>query len=687
MTAAAPAASATSVLNWGILGPGAIAKAFAKGVAAGGGKAAAQGGGGRVVAAASRDAARAKAFAEQFGIPTAYGDYDALLADPQVQAVYIATPHPLHAQWALRAIAAGKHVLVEKPFALNQWGVMSVLEAARARGVFAMEAFMYRCHPQTAKLVELIRGGAIGEVRVIQATFSFHAGFNPASRLFDPNLGGGGILDVGCYPMSFARLVAGAALGRPFANPLDLQAHGHLGQSGVDEWAVASCKFENDIVATLGTGVGVNQENVARIFGSDGHIFVPNPWTADREKGGSFTLHVARKGKPVEQVTIETDRTAFAFEAQAAAAAIARGDAEPAAPAMTWDDTLGNLAGLDRWREAIGLTYPMELPAASAPVTGRPLQRPADAPIPTASLEYLDKPMSRIILGCDNQRNFAHAAAMFDDWFLRGGTAFDTAWVYGGGHQERMLGAWINARGVRKDVVVTTKGAHTPRCLPHLIVEDLHTSLDRMQQDHTDIYIMHRDNPDLPVGELVDVLNEQVDKGLIRGPLGGSNWSIERFKAANEYAKKNGKRPLTILNNNLSLAHMVKPVWNGCVHVSDAQSRQWLEQSQTTVFSWSSQARGYFLPEADRLKLGQGNFECWDRADNQQRRERATELAARHGVSPLNIVLAYVLGQPFPVFALVGPRTIRETVTTLPGLTVKLSPREVAYLALDADTL
>src|SRR4051794_37840328 len=151
-------------LAWGIIGTGAIAKAFAEGV--NGSQT------GRLAAVGSRRRETAEAFADKYGAAKRHGSHEALIADPDVRAVYIATPHPMHAELATRAMAAGKHVLVEKPMAINQYDAMAMIEAARRHDVFLMEAYMYRCHPQTKKLVELIRGGAIGEVRFIQGTFS-----------------------------------------------------------------------------------------------------------------------------------------------------------------------------------------------------------------------------------------------------------------------------------------------------------------------------------------------------------------------------------------------------------------------------------------------------------------------------------------------------------------------------------
>jgi predicted dehydrogenase len=187
---------------WGILGTGSIAHTFAKAVG--------ESKTGRLVAIGSRSQESADKFGDEFDVPHRHATYEELLSNPEVQAVYISTPHPQHAEWAIKTADAGKHILCEKPLTMNYPEAMAVVEAAVRNDVFLMEAFMYRCHPQTAKLVELIREGAIGQVRVIQADFSFHGGYNPESRLLNPELGGGGILDVGCYCASMARLIAGA---------------------------------------------------------------------------------------------------------------------------------------------------------------------------------------------------------------------------------------------------------------------------------------------------------------------------------------------------------------------------------------------------------------------------------------------------------------------------------------------
>ena len=182
-------------LRWGILSTGNIARKFAKGVEASQS--------GESAAVGSRTMEKAESFGDEFGIENRYGSYYDLLASPDFEAVYIAPPHPFHAQWAIRAAECGKHILCEKPLTMNHAEAMAVVEAARENRVFLMEAFLYRCHPQTAKILEIIREGTIGEVRSIDASFSFHTKANLESRLLNHELGGGGILDVGCLLHSF----------------------------------------------------------------------------------------------------------------------------------------------------------------------------------------------------------------------------------------------------------------------------------------------------------------------------------------------------------------------------------------------------------------------------------------------------------------------------------------------------
>jgi predicted dehydrogenase len=334
-------------LRWGILGLGGIAGRFAESLP--------RSRTGRLQAVASRSGEKAAEFARKHGAASAYGRYEDLLADPEVDAVYIATPHPMHAECAVRAAEAGKHILCEKPLTVTTREAEAVIDAARRHDVFLMEAFMYRCHPQIRRLVEIVRSGTVGEVRTIRATFAFDAGFNPEGRLLAKSLGGGGILDVGCYPVSLVRLLAGAAAGKDFDDPVEVKGCARLGETGVDEWASAVMRFESDIVAEVATGVRLARENIAQVFGSDGWITVPEPWTPRREPGSARIL-IQKKGKDrPEEIRVDCADSLYALEADVVADNLSRRQALP--PAMTWDDSLGNMRALDLWRESIGLEY------------------------------------------------------------------------------------------------------------------------------------------------------------------------------------------------------------------------------------------------------------------------------------------------------------------------------------------
>ncbi len=334
-------------IRWGILGTGNIAQVFAKGIA---GSTT-----GELFAVASRSLSGALNFGKEFGVPFQYGSYEALLVDPRVQVVYIALPHVFHAEWAVRAANAGKHILCEKPLAINYTEASAIVDAARRNNVFLMEAFMYRCHPQTAKLIELLRSKVIGDVRIIQATFSFQADFDLSNRALSNELCGGGILDVGCYPISIARLIAGVDLGKEYAEPIEVYGTGHIGDlSGIDEWSTCCLKFPRGILAQVAAGVFLKQENVVRIFGSDGNIFIPSPWVPGGREPGITKIFVHRRRETVAQeIIIETNLSLYAMEADMVATSINLRQS----PVMKWEDSLGNMRALDHWRQAVGVYY------------------------------------------------------------------------------------------------------------------------------------------------------------------------------------------------------------------------------------------------------------------------------------------------------------------------------------------
>ncbi len=334
----------TPSLKWGIIGTGAIAGDFARALR--GSKRCS------VVSACGTSPEKARAFAERFELPRAARSLEELLADPDVAAVYVATPHPAHEANALAAIAAGKPVLCEKPLTANAASTARVIDAARARGVFLMEGYMYRCHPIFQRLIAVLRDGAIGTVRHIRADFTFREERSEAGRLFDLAKAGGGILDVGGYPMSFARLIAGLVHNQPFAEPVTIQASGILGPTGVDELASALLEFESGLTASLTCGVHFDVGRSARVVGDAGHIQFDAPWTP---RGGRHGLEnsfvIQRPGREPETIAVHCEQATYAIEAELVADCLPAPEATW--PAMTWADTLGNMRALDTWRAAV----------------------------------------------------------------------------------------------------------------------------------------------------------------------------------------------------------------------------------------------------------------------------------------------------------------------------------------------
>jgi predicted dehydrogenase/aryl-alcohol dehydrogenase-like predicted oxidoreductase len=656
-------------LNWGILGTGRMGRGFAAALA--------HAEGARLIAVASRGTQPAAEAV--FGEARLHQGYDALLADPEVQAVYIATPHPAHAEWAIKAAEAGKHILCEKPLGMNAAEASAIIEAARAHDVFLMEGFMYRLHPQTAKLIELVQSGRIGRIHLMQATFGYGKPFDAAARQYADDLGGGGILDVGCYCVSMARLIAGVVAGTQVAEPAVVQAAGKLGPTGVDDYAVATLEFADGLIAQLSTSVALPQENIVKLFGTSGRIEIASPWFCSGVEGGRSVITVVETDERREEIVAETDRWLYAIEAEHVAAQIAHRQARW--PASTWADTLGNMRVLDQWRRAIGLEYAVEKPGGRPlPLSGRPLRRPADAAIPQGRVPGLAEPISRLALGCMSFATLPDASVMYDAFFEAGGSVFDTAHRYLNGRADMVLGQWMEQRGIRDSVTVIGKGGHTPNCNPEAVTRELHESLDSLRTDRIDIYFLHRDNPDIPVGEFVDVLGEHQRAGRI-GIFGGSNWSIERMEAANAYAAKNGHRGMTVLSNHFSLAEMLEPMWADCIACSDAASIAWLRQTGTPLFAWSSQARGFFTDRAGPDKRDDPTMvRTWYSEANFARRARAAQLAAELATSMLNIALAYVLAQDFPVFPIIGPLTLDELRGSLGALRFSLTPAQARWL-------
>jgi predicted dehydrogenase len=334
----------TSPLRWGVIGTGGIAADFCQALTHSTQCV--------VVNVAGSSPAKAREFARRFDLATWSNGLSSLLDDRRVEAIYVATPHPRHEAHALAAIAAGWHVLCEKPLTLEERTAERVIVAARRRGVFLMEAFMYRCHPLIGELLARLKDGAIGPLRHVRADFGFCAPRTAGHRLFSAALGGGSILDVGGYPVSFARLIAGVVEGAPFAEPIALTGSGLIGPTGVDELATAHLTFSSGFTAAVTSAVSYDIGTAAVVFGERGRIVLPNPWIPSGSRQSlatEFTIH--RDGCQAETVTICTDKPTYAIEAEYVAKTLPA--IEPEWPAMSWADTLGNMRVMDAWRASL----------------------------------------------------------------------------------------------------------------------------------------------------------------------------------------------------------------------------------------------------------------------------------------------------------------------------------------------
>lgn len=336
-----------NALRWLVIGTGGIAGDFATSLR--------DRPFGRVTRVLGSAPGRGAAFARRVGLQPdiEVASLSQGLACDEVDAVYVASPHPMHEAAALAAIEAGKPVLVEKPIGLNAASAERIVRAAKARGVFLMEAYMYRCHPLIATLLERIDAGAIGRITHVDAKFCFAAPFDPKHRLFNPDLGGGAILDIGGYTMSFACLIAGRAQGVRYAEPIEMTASGVLGATGVEELARARLLFDGGMQADLTCAVSHDLGTETIIRGERGRIVLPDPWIpgGDRhQRHSGFRVHI--DGARVEDVSCPANGSVYALEAELVAG-LAETSLEPAFPAMNWDDTLRNMRLLDRWRALV----------------------------------------------------------------------------------------------------------------------------------------------------------------------------------------------------------------------------------------------------------------------------------------------------------------------------------------------
>ena len=329
-------------VRWGILGTGKIARILAAAVRSSQD--------GELVTFGSRDPHRAAALAVEFDAPR-HATYEGVVGDPSVDVVYVATHHPFHREWAVRAADSGKHILCEKPLAVTSGDARAIVGAAERNGVFLLEAVAYRSHPQTGRLVELLRSEAIGEIRLIDAVFGYDAGPAPTNYLLVRELAGGSILDVGCYTTSMAHLVAASAAGVPSVEAVEVVGSGTVGPTGVDHSALASLVFETGALARVACSIQADLQSDVRIYGSHGRIHVASPWLPGRIARGAAI--VIERGADAETIDTSVDADVYTVEADAVNASILKG--ERVSAAMPWEDSLANMRTLDRWRAVVGI--------------------------------------------------------------------------------------------------------------------------------------------------------------------------------------------------------------------------------------------------------------------------------------------------------------------------------------------
>ena len=662
-----------TAIRWGILGTGAIAKAFAEAI---------QETEGDLIAVASNTKHRAEEFVKDYQCEPVEG-YHNLISNPAINAVYVATPHTSHFELSAECLRNKKAVLCEKPMTMNATETMALIDLSRKHNTLLMEAFMYKIHPQTQKIISLVKDRLQGPLQ-IKANFCFSVDVPETHRLVNKDLGGGSILDIGCYPTSISRYVVGAINNKEFMNPISFKAEGELNSQGIDLNASAKLKFEDGSVAEIKSATNKQTETDVVISDNQLSMIVNQPWHCGEFTERKSDIRILNKDGTEEKYEIETEKGLYAIQIDHFSELFNNRSIESSL--IPHNDSHGNMISLDSWRKELKVFYKEDRgETRKTPII--PLDKQRES-LPISRIPGINKDLSRVVFGCDNQSDSNHAFAMFDHFFSQGGNVFDTAYIYNEGKSDLYLGSWIDARGLREEVVVLGKGAHTPDCTPDKIRPQLDETLSRMSASYLDIYCLHRDNEDLPVEGFIDTLNELKDEGLV-SVFGASNWSLKRFKEANDYALSTGKEPFTVLSNNFSLAHMNNPVWPGCFSCSEDDYLKYLTDNQISIFPWSSQARGFFLDTQEFTGLAhvadpnkEEQDRVWGSTDNLERRKRCFDLAAEKEVDPIQMALAFVLNQDFPSFPLIGPRNFFETESSLQATQIEVSSKEISWLNL-----
>ncbi len=304
----------------------------------------------------------------------------------------------------------------------------------------------------------------------------------------------------------------------------------------------------------------------------------------------------------------------------------------------------------------------------------------------------VSKEISQLILGTMmlSPVQYEHSTRLLDAFCDAGGNALDTAHGYGGGSSEMLIGLWMQQRQNRDAVFLIDKGGHPngrvprPRLSPEELKRDLDESLIRLRTSYIDLYMLHRDDPVIPVSTIIDYLNHEMSAGRIRA-ISASNWHPERITAANSYASANGLHGFVSCSNNISLAVPMEPMWGGCVCVDEA-GRSWHQENQFPLMPWSSQARGFFSGAWTPEKRDNRDMvRVYYNTDNFERLARATKLAKKYNSSAIQVSLAYVVQLPFPIFPIIGPADLDEMRSSVDALALHLTDSEMEWLNLQRE--
>ncbi len=330
------------MINWGIIGLGGMANKFASAIK--------EVENANLLGISSMSTEKLKNFGDKYNVEKKFrfSSYDEILNCNDINSIYISTLNNTHAEIIIKSAQAKKNILCEKPVTIDYLNTVKVFEELSKSKVFFLEAIAYRTHPQTQFVIDKIIEGEIGKVETVESTFGFsHRKFDPHSRFFDKELGGGAILDVGCYPVSYSSLVANIQEDK-LLEPDILDVSGSICSTGVEEYAYATLKFKNKITARVGAAIRLNMKNQTLITGDKGSILIKAPWIPEKK-----SLVEIKTNKRYYKSFVNSEKSIFANQIKVVSQLILDGKKEGKFPSMTWKSSISNMLSLDRWKNEL----------------------------------------------------------------------------------------------------------------------------------------------------------------------------------------------------------------------------------------------------------------------------------------------------------------------------------------------